>query len=246
LPRDLTRIGWVAATIMAALSLAWVVSLALIPGPSEGLDLASRLAYLDAHPEAFVGPALVVGLAILHVPVWLGLAAVVWSLRPAAGVLAVCFGLVYATLASINYWAQLTVVRGLADLAATDPSGAVAAYRLFEFPGGLTSLSYGIDVLAYSIWGIAAIAIAVGLLAFEARLPRATGLLCAVSGVLAIAGGAGFVIENDLLELGVLLSGIGFLVALIAAAVLMRRHTAAEGSLLAGLSLEVRVNPTRT
>ncbi|HEX7472610.1 MAG TPA: hypothetical protein VF323_05980, partial [Candidatus Limnocylindrales bacterium] len=101
------------------------------------------------------------------------------------------------------------------------------------------------DPLAYTVWGLAALAIAAGLLAFDERLTCATGLLCGVSGVLAVAGGVGFVIQNDLLELGLLLSGIGFLLALIVATVLLRRKAAAGESLAAGLSFQARIDAAR-
>lgn len=246
LARDLARAGWVSAAAMAALTLAWVASLALVPGPPADAGLAAKLAYLAAHPEAgTVGPALVAALALLHVPVWLGLAAVAWPRRPAASLLAVAFGLVYAPLASLNYWSQLTVVRGLTDLARTDPASAAAAYRLFEFPGGLTSFAYGVDVLAYVVWGVAAIAIAAALATAGDRLAQATAALFAAGGALALAGGLGFVLQVDLLELGVLLSGVVFLVALVATAVLLRRAAVLGAAASAG-GVELHLSLTRS
>jgi hypothetical protein len=245
LARDLLQAGWISAAIMAVLTAAWVVALALVPGPPGEAALVEKLRYLGDHPETAIGPGLVAGLALLHIPVWLGLAATVWPRRPAAGLFAVVFGLVYAPLASMSYWAQLTVVRGLADVSGSDPGAAAAAYRLFEFPGGLASFSYGVDVLAYVVWGVAAISACVGLFALEGRLAQTAALLWGIGGVLAIVGGLGFVTESDLLELGVLLSGVVFLVGLIATSVLLQRTAATEDAVVGSLSLELRVGPNR-
>jgi hypothetical protein len=241
LARDLTTIGWIAALIMAILTAGWVVSLGLVSGPPVDADPAAKLAYLADHPEAgLVGPSLVAALALLHVPVWLGLAAVAWSRRPAAALLAVAFGLVYAPLASINYWSQLTVVRGLADLSRTDPAAATAVYRLFEFPGGLASFAYGVDVLAYVVWGVAALFAAAALAAVEGRAAKVTAVLFGAGGVLAIGGGIGFVGQVDALELGVMLSGVVFLFGLVAGAVLMRGASTTDLP-VAGVSFEVHL-----
>jgi hypothetical protein len=245
LGRDLLQAGWISAAIMAVLTTAWVVALALIPGPPGDAALVEKLRYLGDHPETAIGPGLVAGLALLHVPVWLGLAAAVWARRPAAGLFGVVFGLVYAPLALMNYWAQLTVVRGLADVSRTDPVAAAAAYRLFEFPGGLASFTYGVDVLAYVVWGVAAIAVCVGLVALEGRLAQTTALLWGIGGVLAIVGGIGFLAQNDVLELGVLLSGVVFLVGLVATSVLLQRAASTEDAVVGSLSLELRVGPNR-
>jgi len=240
LGNDLAAIGWVAAAIMAALTTAWVASMALVQPPPADADLAAKLTYLADHPEAgLVGPSLVAALALLHIPVWVGLAAVAWSRRPAAGLLAVAFGLVYAPLASINYWSQLTVVRGLADLVHTDPAAAVAAYRLFEFPGGLASFAYGVDVLAYVIWGVAALLACAALAAVDGRLAKLTAALFGLGGLLAIVGGVGFVGQVDVLEAGVMLSGVVFLAGLVAAAVLM--HATANDRIVADVTLELHL-----
>ena len=227
LERDLRRVGGYAAALAACLTALWVIALVAVPGPPADATALARLTYLADHPETAIAPALVVGLALLFIPIWLGLAAAVWSRRPAAGVLAVTFGLVYAPLASINYWSQLTVVRGLASLSRTDPAGSTGLYRLFEFPAGLTSLAYGLDVFAYAVWGIAAIAIAVGLWALAQPVARAAALAFGIGGSLAIVGCVGFVIGIPLLELGVMLSGIAALVAMVLAAVWLLREPVA-------------------
>jgi hypothetical protein len=241
--RDLARLGVVTASAIAVLTAAWIVSLVLVPAPAAEAGLGEKLQFLADHPAtATVGPGLVAGIALLHVPVWLGLAAVLWSRRPAAGLVALAFGLVYAPLASINYWTQLTVVRGLADLGGSDAPAAAAAYRLFEFPGGLASFAYGLDVLAYVVWGLAALAAAIGLVALEGRVARSAGLAFATGGVLALVGGLGFVVQNDVLELGVLLSGVAFLVAMTATAVLLWQASRAAEEPLAELRFELRAS----
>jgi hypothetical protein len=245
LGRELLQAGWICAAIMTVLTAGWVVSLALIPGPSADAELGEKMRFLADHPETAIGPGLVAGVALLHVPVWLGLAAAVWTHRPAAGLFAVAFGLVYAPLATMSYWAQLTVVRGLAEVSRSDPAAATAAYRLFEFPGGLASFTYGVDVLAYVVWGVAALAACGGLLALEGRLAQATGLLWGLGGVLAIVGGIGYVVRSDVLEMGVLLSGVVFLVGLVSSAVLLHRAAADESAMVGSLSLELRVGPNR-
>jgi hypothetical protein len=120
----------------------------------------------------------------------------------------------------------------------------VAAYRLFEFPSGLTSVSYGIDVFAYLVWGIAAIAVAFGLLGLDGRTARATAAAFGIGGILAVMGGVGFVLQSDALELGVLLSGVTALVATIMAALLLHRNATAGSSLVGGVSFEVRLGAT--
>ena len=66
-----------------------VLSISLIRGLPGDAQLADKLQFIVDRPEWAVGPGLVAGLALLHIPVWLGLAAAMWAHRPAAGLLAV-------------------------------------------------------------------------------------------------------------------------------------------------------------
>jgi hypothetical protein len=224
LARDLVRLAWPAAIGLVLLTAAWVATLVLAPQQPAGADAAARLRFIAAHDGWQVASfAVVVPLALLHVPVWFGLAALAWPARPAAGLLAAAYGLLYAPFTCLAYWTQLTVVRGLAEVQASDPAAAVAAHRLFAFGGSLASLSYSLAVLGYAIWGLASLAAARGLLARRDRLARATAALLGLAGGLALAGAAGYVARNGVLESGVLLSGVAFLPAMIAATFLLRR-----------------------
>jgi hypothetical protein len=61
------------------------------------------------------------------------------------------------------------------------------------------------------------------LLARRDRLAQATAALLGLAGGQALAGAAGYVAPNSVLESGVLLSGVAFLPAMIAATFLLRR-----------------------
>jgi hypothetical protein len=222
LQRQLISLGWMAAAAAAVFTLLWVTALIAVPGAIAETGLAEQLAHLrDAGLAGSPAPLLSLPLAFLFVPVWLGLAALAWEKRPAAGVLAVCFGLLYVPFVTLNYWSQATVVRGLAELAAAEPA-AVELYRLFAF-GELTSFGYAFNLLGYAVWGLAGVSIAAGLWVLDGRLARATAGFFALSGVLAIIGATGFVLGSALLEFAVLVSGVASLAATIVAAVLLRR-----------------------
>jgi hypothetical protein len=222
---QLLRLGWMAAVASAALTTLWVVALIALPAASAEAGPAEQLRLIRGAELAHGVPLLLVlPLAFVLVPLWLALAAVVWDQRPAAGVLGVCFGLLYAPFVTLNYWSQLTVVRGLAELAASEPAAA-ELYRLFIFDE-LWSFGYAFNIFGYAVWGLAALSVATGLWVITGRLARATALLFALSGGLAVTGAAGFALRNELLELGVFASGVTFLGSIVLAAVLLRRSLA--------------------
>jgi hypothetical protein len=220
----LARLALPAAVAAAFLTVAWVVLLLVSPAPPADADAAQRLQFIGAHDGWQIASFLVVvPLALLLVPVWLGLAALCWRTRPAAGLLALAFGVIYAPLSTSAYWAQLTTVRGLAELQRTAPGDAVAAFRVLGFADDRWSLAYAVDVLGYAILGLAALAIGYGLAGRRGGLSRVTAALFGATGVLALLGAAGFVAGSGLLELGVLASGGIFLLALIGATLLLYR-----------------------
>jgi hypothetical protein len=221
---DLTRYGSLAALLLALLTIAWIVTLALSPAPPPGATASDQLQFIADHDGwQVLNFAVVVPLGLVHVPVWLGLAALIWRRRPAMAALAVAFGLLYAPFTVAGYWSQLTTVRGLAELAEREPERAAAAFEVLGFAGDPWSFSYGIIVLGYGVWGLAALAVFAGLRDEEYRLKRVVAVLFGVSGALAILGAIGFVAQRPLLELGVLLSGVVFLPAIVGTAVLLHQ-----------------------
>lgn len=225
------RVGAVAAAVVTAATVAWVVLLAAGPTLAEGADAQQRIAFLTEHMGwHLAGFAVVVPLALLYVPMWLGLAAQLWPRQPAAGLLAVAFGLVYAPFGLFGYWSQLTVVRGLTELHASSPQEALVAVEVLAFDGQPWSIGYATAVLAYAVWGVAAIAVAAGLLRDRQALARWTGAFFALTGVLSVLGAVGFVARVELLELAVMVSGITSLLASATTAVLLHRHARTAGA----------------
>jgi hypothetical protein len=221
---DLARYGSLAAILLALLTLLWIITLALSPAPPPGATAGDQLQFIADHDGwQALNFAVVVPLGLVHVPVWLGLAALIWRRRPALAALAASFGLLYAPFTVIGYWSQLTTVRGLAELAEREPERAAAAFEVLAFTGDPWSVSYGIVVLGYGVWGVAALAVFAGLRDEDYRLTRVVAVLFGVSGVLAILGAIGFVAQIPLLELSILLSGVVSLSAVVGTAVLLHR-----------------------
>jgi hypothetical protein len=227
LVRSLAGYGFWAAIVLLILTVGWIVSLALAPMPASGASTAESIQFLAENEGWHVANfAIVLPMGFVHVPVWIGLAAVIWFRRPAMAVLTVAFGLLYTPFAVLGYWTQLTTVRGIADLADDDLQAATALFELMVFDGELWSLSYGVVVMGYAIWGLAALHVCAGTFDSPDRLTRITGILFGASGLAGIAGAIGLVARNELIELGVLFSGILFFPALIgAAALLWQAHT---------------------
>lgn len=67
----LARSGSVAAAVLLALTLAWIVTLLIAPAPADGADAAAQLRFWDDHEgwlvASFVSTA---PLSLVHAPVW--------------------------------------------------------------------------------------------------------------------------------------------------------------------------------
>ncbi len=220
--RSLAGYAFWAAILLLILTVAWIVSLALAPVPGADASPGERIQFLSENEGWHIANfAIVLPMGFLHVPVWIGLAALIWTRRPVMAVLSVAFGLLYTVFAVLGYWAQLTTVRGIVDLAEQDMQAAATLFELMAFEGELWSYSYGVVVLGYAVWGLAALHICAGMADSADRLTRTTGILFGASGLAGIAGAIGLVVGNDLIELGVLFSGILFFPALIGGAALL-------------------------
>jgi hypothetical protein len=225
---QLARYGSWAAIILLILTIAWIVSVAFAPMPGTDANAEERITFLADHEGWHIlNFAIVVPMGLVHVPLWLGLAALVWERRPPVAALIAAFGLLYAPFTVIGYWTQLTTVRGIIHLYDTNPDAAIAAFEVLDFSGEPWSLSYGIVVLGYGTWGIAAIAVMAGLAGINYRLARVTAGLFGLSGFAGVVGAVGLVAGSAMLELGVLLSGIVFVPVLVGVSVLL--HQVANG-----------------
>jgi hypothetical protein len=126
--------GAIGAFVAAALTLVWLAMMATLPSPPAASTVDDELAFIAAHDAAQVAKFLPTTLvAIAYVPTWLGLGVLLWDEAPAAAALAVGFGVLYPPVTALGYWMQYTVVRGLADLAATDAVSARVAYEIVGF-----------------------------------------------------------------------------------------------------------------
>jgi hypothetical protein len=219
---QMTRYGYVAALILFVLAVSWIVSLAFAPVPPAGATASERIEFLAQNEGWHIANfAIVVPMGFIHIPLWLGLAAIIWSRRPAIATMVAAFGLIYAPFTVIGYWTQLGTVRGVAELHNVNPEAATAAFEVLEFSGNSWSWSYGLVMLGYGTWGIAALAVFVGLSGIRYRLARITSWLYGTAGVLGVAGAIGFVMRIELIELAVLFSGVISVPALISSAVLL-------------------------
>lgn len=222
LMQQLSRYGCWAAVALLVLSISWIISLAFAPLPGSDADTAERISFLaDNETWHVINFAIVVPMGLVHVPLWFGLGALIWPRTPALAVMVAAFGLIYAPLTSIGYWSQLTTVRGIVELYDNDPDAAIAAFEILEFSGNPWSFSYGLVVLGYGVWGVAALAVFAGLIGASYKLARITGGLFGLSGAFGIFGAIGFAAGSALVELGVLFSGIVFIPALVGASVLL-------------------------
>jgi hypothetical protein len=217
----LSRAGAWAAIAAAILTVAWLATMAISPPPGAG-TAESHLR--DLRANEFLGSlpyAVVLAFGMLLLPVWIALAARTWRAHPIAASLTLAFGLLYAPFTTAAYWSQLTVARGIADVYPTDPVAAVAAYQLFDF-GATTSFTFALDVGGYAILGLGSMAAAI-LLWSDWRIGRVAATTLALSGALSMVGAAGLVLRASPLQVGAIASGLPFLVAIVAVAVLLRR-----------------------
>jgi hypothetical protein len=222
--QHLSRYGFWAAITLLVLSFAWIISLALAPVPGTDASTSERISFLGEH-EAWhiVNFGIVVPMGLVHVPLWFALAAISWPRKPAIASMIAGFGVIYAPLTVIGYWTQLTTLRGIVELYETEPDAAIALFELIEFSSNPWSLSYGLVVLGYGVWGLGALAVFGGLIHSQYRLARVTGTLFGVSGAFGVIGAIGFAAGNAMLELGVLFSGVVFIPALVGVSVLLHQ-----------------------
>lgn len=214
--------GAIAATAAAALTVAWLAIMVAGPAPPTDAAADEELRFIADHGSLQIPKFLPTTLvAFAYVPVWLALAALLWNDHPASAVLAAGFGLLYPTTTAAGYWVQYTVVRGLAELAETDPSAARAAFEIAGFHGRRTSMAASAVVLGYVVWSFGGTAAGIGLIAAGGGLAVTTGLLFLVTAGLMFLGAAGHIIRNRVLESGVMASGVASLGASITAAALL-------------------------
>jgi hypothetical protein len=211
--------GAICAAAAAGLTVVWLAVMALAPLP-EGTPAEIRA--VAGRPRLQVlrfGPTTVI--ALLYVPVWLALAAVLWEGAPGAAVGAAGFGLLYTPLCAAGYWLQYTAVAGIAALHGARPEAAEAAYEVVGFGDRRSSVTGSLVVLGYTLWGLGGLFAGIGLLAHDGTAATAAGVLFLVTAALAVAGAAGRAAGSRLLEAGVLLSGVASLGATVAASVVL-------------------------
>ena len=218
-------VGGVSAFVAAALTLVWLVMMVTLPSPAAGSTIDDELAFVAAHDGAQIAKFLPTTLvAVAYIPIWLGLGVLLWDETPAAAALAVAFGVLYPAITATGYWMQYTVVRGLADLAATDEVTARAAYEIVGFHDRPTSMSASAVILGYTVWSFAGLAAGIGLVTHGGGLAVTTGVLFLVTAVLMFLGAAGYVARNRVLTTGVFLSGVTSFGATITTALLLISH----------------------
>lgn len=219
---SLILVGGVAAVVASVLTVVWLAIMALLPSPAAGSTTDEELAFIAAHDGTQIARFLPTTLlAMAYVPIWVALAVLLWDEAPAAAALAVAFGVLYPAITASGYWMQYTVVRGLADLADSDIAVARSAYEIVGFHFRPTSMSASAVILGYTVWSFGGLAAGIGLVAHGSGLAVTTGLLFLVTAALMFVGAAGHVARNRVLAMGVFLSGVTSLGAVIATAFLL-------------------------
>ncbi len=219
---SLIVIGGVAAVVASVLTVVWLAMMALLPSPAAGSTTDEELAFIAAHDGAQIARFLPTTLlAMAYVPIWVALAVLLWDEAPAAAALGVAFGVLYPAITASGYWMQYTVVRGLADLADRDSVVARSAYEIVGFHFRPTSMSASAVILGYTVWSFGGLAAGIGLVAHGGGLAVTTGVLFLVTAALMFVGAAGYVARNRVLTMGVFLSGVTSLGAVIATAFLL-------------------------
>ncbi len=154
LEHSLFLIGAVCSGAVAALTAAWIVVMLIAPNPPAGATPSATLSFIQHHDDwQVISFVIVAPIALLQVPLWVALAAVIWRSRPALSVMIPLIGLTYAPFTLWSYWSQISIVRGLAELQRTSPTDAVAAFQVLQFSSDRWSAAYASDVLGYVIWG---------------------------------------------------------------------------------------------
>jgi hypothetical protein len=228
IPR-LARVGSIAAGLLIIFTVSWVVLLVHPSPPPDHASAVERLAFIEQNSQWQIASFVVACLmAIAHIPVWAALASLIVPKRQTTGLIAAALGVLYGPVIVVGYWTQLTTVRSLNSLRETNTEAAIAVAAAFNFSGNFWTASYGIVIVGFAIWGLATLTICSGLIDSASRPARLTAGLFGLAGLLALFGAIGFAANVPLLEHGIILSGIVFVPALVAAIVLL--HRVARGS----------------
>jgi hypothetical protein len=221
----LARVGSIAAVILAILTIAWAFLLLFPSAPSSDASPYERLQFIADHGHwqtiSFIVAAL---MALLYIPVWAALAALIVPLRQTTGLIVAALGVFFSALLFVGYLTQFTTVRNLDQLRRTNAEVAIAIVEAWEFSGNFWTASYGIVIAAYVLWGLTTIMVFTGLFASSDQSTRNTALLYGGAGLLALVGATGFALGLTFLEYGLILSGVLFVPALISTALLLT-HT---------------------
>ncbi len=217
---SLKTVGAWAAVLVVLLTIAWLVN--FVRSPDAGSTADQQLAFYSEHGSLLIRQFLPTTLvALLYVPLWVGLAVDAWDAAAAIAVLGVAFGLLYPPLVAMAYWTQYTVARGVAELAGDDPEAARRAWQLIGFNDDSRSVPGALVVLGYFVWGIAGGIFAVALLQTGGTTRVAAAAAFGLTAALTTAGAIGFVWRNRTLATGVLASGVTSVLATALAAVVL-------------------------
>ena len=219
---SLRAVGAWAAVIVVLLTITWLVS--FVRSPDAGSTADQQVAFYSEHGPLLIRQFLPTTLvALLYVPLWLGLAAEVWDAAAAIAILGVAFGLLYPPLVAVAYWTQYTVARGVAEAAGDDSEAAGRAWRVIGFSDDPRSVPGALVVLGYFVWGLAGAMFAVALLRTGGPARVAAAAAFGLTAALTTIGAVGFVWRNRTLATGVLASGVTSVLATALAAVVLFR-----------------------
>jgi hypothetical protein len=205
----LSRAGSIAAAMLTALTIAWVILLVYPSAPASDASPYERLQFIADHNHwqtiSFVVAAL---MAIFYVPLWVALAALIVPVRQIPGLLVAAMGILFSAVLVVGYLTQLTTVRNLDHLRQTNAEVAIAIVEAWEFSGNFWTASYGIVIVAFVLWGLTTLAVFSGLFDSPYGPTRTVAKLYGIAGILAITGALGFATNVAILEYGLILSGI--------------------------------------
>jgi len=217
---SLRTVGAWAAVLVVLLTVTWLVI--FVRSPDAGSSADQQVAFYSEQGSLLIWQFLPTTLvALLYVPVWVGLAADAWDAAAAMALLGVAFGLLYPPLVAMAYWTQYTVARGVAESAGDDPEAAGRAWRVIGFSEDPRSVPGSLAVLGYFVWGIAGGVFAVALVQTGGTARVAAAAAFGLTAALATAGTVGFVWRNRTLATGVLASGVTSVLATALAAVVL-------------------------
>jgi len=211
--RMAAQVGFWAAVVTTMLNLLFTIGIVAIPASAWSDLQAYASTYrpiesLPAVPSLLLGPALVVLMLSIH--------EYAWQDKKVLSLAASAFVIIYAALTGLNYFVQLTVVRqsltagqldGLAPFIMANPQSVMLA----------------IDTLGYFFLFLACL-FAAPVFA-GGRLETAIRWLFAASGALGLMGVLGFAVgQQQLYFIGLMISGLPFLVLTVLLAVFFRRE----------------------